>query len=484
MNCLGIDIGTQSLKVLILREGKVQLAQSARSYDFQTPQPGWAEQDPKLWLEALAQAVPEALSEAGLAPADIDGIGIAGQLDGCVAVDSQCPPQSNCLLWMDRRAQAQLPSFEALSRSQFREHTGQVMDASHMAAKISWLRENLDGLKGARFHQPTSFLVERLCGAFVFDHALASTTMLYKHASRSYDEDLLLAFGIDESSVPKVLGANEVAGALSDAGAKLTGLVPGIPVVVGTGDDFSTALGAGVVEPGPMLCVLGTAEVVAAVSRDAVIDTTGLVETHGYFDHYLLENPGWLSGGALLWLRRLLSIASDKELDALAAASGPGARGLTFIPALTGAMAPEWQAEARGCFYGLTNCHGPGDMARAVLEGCAFAMLDVRTRLRAMDVCDDEILIVGGGARSPLWAQIRADLCQARVWRDCDTESSAVGAALLAQSAIDGSVSLDQLATQFPRQRPCHDPDAALADAYQEAYRRYRLLFESLRPMW
>ncbi len=484
MNCLGIDIGTQSLKVVILRDGKTQLALSAHSYALQVPQPGWAEQDPRLWEQALAKAVPEALAEAGLVASDIDGLAIAGQLDGCLAVDAEGQPLSNCLVWMDRRAQDQLPSFDALSRGEFQDLTGQVMDASHMAAKICWLREHKEGLQDARFHQPTSYLVERLCGAFVYDRALASTTMLYNLSTRGYDEALLAAFGIDESSVPSVARANEIAGELSEEGARLCGLLPGTPVAVGTGDDFSTALGAGIVAPGPLLCVLGTAEVVGAVSHEALIDSRGLVETHGYLDHYLLENPGWLSGGALVWLRSLLSIANDKELDALAATSPPGARGLTFLPALTGAMAPEWQAKARACFYGLSNSHGKEDMARALLEGCAFAMRDVRTRLLALGVCDESILIVGGGARSQLWAQIRADLCQTTVERDEESESSAIGAALLAQSAIDTRVSLATLATQMPRKRKRQDPNPANAEAYEEAYQRYQLLFDSLRPMW
>jgi xylulokinase len=291
-------------------------------------------------------------------------------------------------------------------------------------------------------------------------------------------------FEIESSVVLQVARANGVAGVLSEDGARMCGLSAGIPVAVGTGDDFSTALGAGVVQPGTLLCVLGTAEVVASVSSEALVDAGKLVETHRYLGNYLLENPGWLSGGALVWLRSLLSIGTDKELDALASTVPPGCDGLTFIPALSGAMAPEWQASARACFYGLTNSHGPGHMARAVLEGCAFAMLDVRDRLLSMGVGEEAILIVGGGARSKLWAQIRADLCQAPVTRDEESETSAIGAALLAHSAIDSSASLASLAEGFPRSRDTTPPQAEHAQAYRRAYQRYQELFDSLRPMW
>jgi xylulokinase len=484
MNSLGIDIGTQSLKVVILRDGKELLAQSSQSYGMQTPQPGWAEQDPGVWEVALGKAVPEALIMAGLGKGDIDAIAVAGQLDGCVAVDAQGQALSPCLLWMDRRASAELPKLDAAGQHAFQKQSGLVMDASHMAAKIAWLKAHHPGLQSARFHQPTSYLVERLCGAFVFDHALASTTMLYDLGARQYDENLLKPFDIQLSQIPRVARANELAGTLSDQGAVLCGLLSGIPVAVGTGDDFSTALGAGVVEPGPLLCVLGTAEVVGSVSQSAMIDSTSLLETHGYLDHYLLENPGWLSGGALVWLRTLLSIDSDQELDALAKTAPPGCEGLTFIPALTGAMAPEWQANARACFYGLTNRHGPAHMARALLEGCAFAMLDVRTRLLEMGVGDGSVLLVGGGARSTLWAQIRADLCQVSVQRDEESESSAIGAALLAHSALDSKASLAKIAAEFPRTRHLVPAQPENAAAYQLAYQRYQQLFASLRPMW
>ncbi len=484
MHCLGIDIGTQSLKVVILKDGKEVLAQSSHRYGMLAPRPGWAEQDPKLWEQALSKAAPEALAVAGLQKHDIDAIAVAAQLDGCVAVDAKCQPLSDCLVWMDRRAIDELPKLNRAEERDFHERTGLVLDASHMAAKLRWLRVNQSGLQSARFHQPTSYLVERLCGAFIYDHALASTSMLYKLSDRAYDETLLRMFDIEPTVVPRVARAKEVAGMLSDEGARLCGLCPGISVAVGTGDDFSTALGAGVVKPGALLCVLGTAEVVASVSNEALVDAGALVETHGYLGNYLLENPGWLSGGALVWLRSLLSIGSDKELDSLAASAPPGCDGLTFIPALSGAMAPEWQAKARACFYGLTNSHGPGHMARALLEGCAFAMRDVRERLLEMGVGDGSILLVGGGARSVLWAQIRADLCQATVTRDEESENSAIGAALLAHSSIDKGASLTSLAEQFPRSRTTIDAQPEHAEAYRRAYQRYRELFDSLRPMW
>jgi xylulokinase len=219
-----------------------------------------------------------------------------------------------------------------------------------------------------------SYLVQRLTGAAVIDHALASTTMLYALDRRGFDPALLDLFEIDAAELPELAEAADRAGSLSGEGSALTGLPSGLPVAVGTGDDFSTPLGAGVVKPGQLTVILGTGEVIGAVHALPVIDESGLVETHAYpGGACFLENPGWLSGGAVAWLCDLLGIDGFGALDAAAAAAPIGAEGLSFIPALTGAMAPEWNADARGCFYGLTPSHGRSHFARALLEGCAFA---------------------------------------------------------------------------------------------------------------
>ena len=178
---------------------------------------------------------------------------------------------------MDRRAEAQAKVFDA---DELRRITGITRDATHMAAKIRWLKQEAPG--ASRFHQPVSYLVARLTGRQVFDRGLASTTMLYSLEARGYVPELLAAFGIDEAELPAIAEAEAPAGRLTPEGAALSGLPEGTVVAVGTGDDFSTPLGAGLMTPGRVACVLGTAEVVGALDESAKIDPAGLVETHGY----------------------------------------------------------------------------------------------------------------------------------------------------------------------------------------------------------
>jgi xylulokinase len=259
-----------------------------------------------------------------------------------------------------------------------------------------------------------------------------------------------------------------------------------ITVAVGTGDDFSTPLGAGVARPGIVANVLGTAEVTGALDPRPLIDPLGLVETHRYVgaDLNYIENPGWVCGGALEWLRALLSIPDFAEFDRRAAEVPPGCDGLLFLPALTGAMTPEWIAGARGCFYGLTPSHSAGHLARATLEGTAFGLRDVAGRLREMGVAADCVRLLGGGARSRLWAQIRADVTGLPVERSAIADSSAVGAALLAAVASGTMKDLASAASAVGAVAETIEPDKKNRSAYDDAYGRYRRLFQSLKPIF
>jgi len=484
---LGIDVGSQSLKAVLL-DDKLRPAGSGRStYGIDFPQPGWAEQSPALWEQGLGPAIAEALAAAGRKPGDVAALGIAGQLDGCIAVDAGGAALAPCLIWMDRRADEGLAGLRASPGNEFfRTRTGANLDGSHMAPKARWLLSHPRGAKPARFHQPVSYLVERLTGEAAMDHGIASTSLVYDLKSGGYAGDLLDLFGLRREQFPRIDRSEAVAGKLTQQGAALTGLPAGTPVAVGTGDDFSTPLGGGVASPGIVANILGTAEVTGALDPRPLIDPRGLVETHRYVggDLNYIENPGWVCGGALEWLRALLSIADFAAFDSRAAAIAPGCEGLLFLPALTGAMTPEWIAGARGCFYGLTPSHGAGHLARAALEGTAFGLKDVVDRLKEMGVAADRIRLLGGGARSRLWAQIRADVTGLPVERSAVADSSAVGAALLAAVASGRMKDLAAAASTIGAIAETIEPDRANRAAYDDAYARYRRLFDSLKPMY
>jgi len=480
---VGVDIGTQSLKVVVTGDDLALQGEASSAYRPSFPRPGWAEQDPRLWEQALAPTIGRALAVAGTTPRSVRALGICGQLDGCVAVDREGQALGPCIIWMDRRAEAEVAGLPA---ERVQGATGVILDATHMAAKARWLKRHAPERTAIRrFHQPVSYLVARLTGAHVFDHGLASTTMAYALGERRFDAGLLGLFDLEEDELPAIAEASDRAGTLHREGAALTGLPAGTPVAVGTGDDFSNPLGAGLVEPGKLACALGTAEVVGALHDHPTIDRRGLVETHGYVGgRFFIENPGWLAGGALAWFIETFRLRDAGELDRLAATAPAGSGGITFLPALSGAMAPEWIEAARGCFYGITSAHGTAHLARAVLEGCAFAMRDVLERLREMGVALGSILLLGGGARSPIWPQIRADLTGLPVAVPAIVDTSPLGAAVLAAVAAGVQPDLVEAARRIATEATIVEPDAARRSAYDDAYGAYLRLFDSLRPMF
>ncbi|MFZ5791740.1 MAG: xylulokinase [Pseudomonadota bacterium] len=485
---LGIDVGSQSLKAVLLDERLQPLGSGRRSYPIAFPRPGWAEQDPALWEAALGPAIAEALAAAGRKAGEVAAIGIAGQLDGCIPVDANGLALHPCLIWMDRRAEASLaPVRRCIAPERVRELTGANLDGGHMAPKMRWLLDEVPAAKAARlFHQPVSYLVARLTGEAAIDHGLASTSLVYGLAQGDWQAELMAAFGLAPRLLPPLRRSEEAAGRLGPEGARVTGLPQGLPVAVGTGDDFSTPLGGGVMEEGIVANVLGTAEVVGALDRRPLVDPSALTETHRYVGQgfYYIENPGWVSGGALEWLRAMLGIADFAAFDRLAGEAPPGADGLLFLPALGGAMTPEWIAGARGCFYGLTPAHGAAHMVRAVLEGNAFGLKDVVDALEAMGVAAGRLRLLGGGARSDLWAQIRADVTGLPAERARLADASAVGAAMLGGVAAGLLPDLGAAAALVGGADGAIEPDPERHRLYAEAHARYRRLFQSLKPMF
>jgi xylulokinase len=479
---LGIDIGTQSTKAVVVDDGLRPLGAGYVRYRPTHLRPGWVEEDPGLWLAALRPAIADALAAAGAQPRDVRAMGISGQLDGCIAADAGGRPLAPAIIWMDRRAADLL---QGIDPAVVRDQAGLVLDATHMAAKIAWfMRYPPDG-EVVTWHQPVSFVVEALTGRRVMDRGLASTTMLYGLRRGDWDAMLLGAFGVDPARLPDLADATDLAGELTAQGAELTGLQTGLPVAVGTGDDFSSPLGAGISAPGTASVTVGTAEIVSALSTQLAIDEEMLVETHAFPGGlYHMGNPGWLSGGAVRWLASVLNLASDTEISSLAASTQPGAESLTFLPALTGAMAPRWVAGARGAFYGLTPTHSRAHMARAVLEGTAFAMRDVIDRLRTLGVPIETIRFSGGGAASRVWAQMRADVMGLPVERLVGADTSAMGAAMLAAVADGGLADLAAAAALLSPPTDRVEPDASLRADYDAAYERYRALFEALTPLF
>lgn len=485
---IGCDVGSQSLKGVLIGPSGAIAATASAAYPLSHPRDVWAEQDATDWERALADVVGTLRHEAQLDPGDIGAVGLASQVDGVVAVDADTRPLRPAIVWMDRRAARQADAIRGrIDADAVRAITGLNLDAYHCAPKIAWIRDEEPAVADAAtgYLLPGSYLVARLTGERVVDHANASSTMAYDITSRAWSSRLLDLFELDAGELGRVADATEVAGCLTPRAAAELGLTTDCRVVVGTGDEHGAALGAGVVRPGIVCDIAGTAEPVGVAALEPVVDLTGLVETHGHADPraWFVENPGFVSGGSVRWYLDLVG-GDETRLDAEAATVPPGSAGLTFLPALAGSTTPRWDEHARGAFSGLALGHGRGALGRAVLEGCTFAMRDLVERLAELGLDSDEIRVVGGGARSDTWLQMKADVTGRVVRVLAVDEATALGAAYLAGTAVgifaDLDDAIDRLTTLDPKP---YEPIASVRDAYDDAYARYRAVFDALEPL-
>jgi xylulokinase len=485
---IGLDVGSQSVKGVLCDPDGRPRATAAYPYGMTHPASGWAEQDPAEWQAGIVSVVRTLLSNAALAPSEVGHIGLACQVDGVVAVDRKLRPLRPAIIWLDKRAVAQASRLvRGLGADAVFETTGLVADASHLAPKMMWLRDEEPEVfrESALLLPPAAYLLGWLTGRPLQDHANASSSLVYDIARRDWSEPLLQAAGLDPSSLAPIAAAHEIAGPLLGQVVAEIGLSSGCLAVVGTGDDHGAALGAGVVEPGLIVDVTGTAEPVGTVPPDLVLDSERLLETHAHAvdGAIFVENPGFVSGGSILWLAKVLD-ASQTEILSWAADAPAGADGVTFLPALSGATAPRWNDRMRGTFHGLSVNHDRRHLSRAVIEGCVYALRDITTRLETMGLPGGEIRVVGGGARSQLWLQAKADVCRLPVRPVLGPEPTALGGAMLAAVGAgrypDAVAAARQMALLGEE---CYEPEPGRFAGYDDGYLRYRRLFDAVEAI-
>jgi len=498
---IGCDVGSQGTNCALYSADGTLVASSYQAYDLSFPFPGAAEQDPDLWPAAVAAGVRELLDELPEGASAVKGLSFGSQLDGMVVCGNDARPLRPAMIWMDRRAERQAAAVaEKMSPADFYRRVGANLDSSHAVFKALWVRDEEPELwaMAATLMSPGTFVLKEIAGQVAVDYSNASSLALLDPRSRKWSPEVLAVVDLPETMLPEVAAATEPISTITTAFSEATGLDPGTVVTVGCGDEMAATLGAGVFEPGEVCDVVGTAEPVCAASSEPREDPTMLVECHPHADPdaWLLENPGFVSGGNLRWWRdQFAPIERGAEAEGLGDAYDllskeaeripPGAEGLVFLPCMQGAMAPEWNGAARGVFYGLTLAHSRAHMTRAILEGSAFALRDIVEAMVNAGLDVRRLTIVGGGAKGPLWRQIKADVTGLPVRVPTSVETTATGAAILAAVGAGIHPSVGAAVEAFVSYRPEeHQPDPGVREAYDEAYVRYRKVYASLKPVF
>lgn len=418
---LAVDVGTSVTKVLVFdKNGRVH-ATCRVSYPTQRPQLGWAEQDPNSWWLAVCQAMRAVTRRLRTSKMNIEGIGLTGQMHGLVLLGREGKPLIPCLIWMDRRAENYPQKlYEQVDQKTLLFRTGNLAIPAFPAVKLLWVKEKLPHIykKTRWILMPKDYIGYRLTGEIATDPTDASGTLLYNLHHHVWDDDLLTAIGIPRKSLPPIKSSTSVLGKVKAQAAKDLLVPAGTPVVMGAGDLATSALGVGVVTSERVGLILGTAGQILFTLNEYPSQLLGKFYcfAHAIPSSFLGLGTLPTGGAAIAWLARITNPLGSpqknniKTLLSLAELARPGADGLFFLPYLAGTGTPHMDYTAKGAFLGLTEAHGQAQIVRAVLEGVGYAMRESLQLLWDLGVCQKEIMVAGGSARSKAFVQILADI--------------------------------------------------------------------------
>jgi xylulokinase len=481
---LGVDVGTSGTRALaVTTEGEL-VAEANAPHELLTPRPGWTEQQPADWWQAAKTVLAEVVAATD---DEIVGLGLTGQMHGSVFLDASDAVIRPALLWNDQRTEAECAEItERVGADRLLELAGNPALTGFQAPKILWLRHHEPDAyaRVASVLLPKDYVRLELTGTRATDASDASGTLLLDVRARDWSAEILDALEIPRAWLPTVHEGPEATATVRDAVADELGLPRGLPVAAGGGDNAAAAVGVGVVREGAVSTSIGTSGVLFA-HRDAFTrDPSGRVHAfcHAVPGAFHLMAVTLSAGGSLSWWRERLGGGADFEtLVAEAAAVEPGAEGLVFLPYLTGERSPHLDAQARGGFVGLTVRHGRGHLTRAVMEGVAFSMRDGLEVMRGLGTPDDDLRAVGGGARSPLWLGLQADVYGRPVRRTLIDEGPAYGAALLGGVAAGVFADVEDASARVRLREEVTEPDPERARRYDELYAVYASLYPALR---
>lgn len=475
---IGIDIGTTSVKSVLVDEAGLLVGTASRPLSVSRPHPGWSEQDPEDWWNAVVATLDRLSADHPAAMSAAEGIGLSGQQHGATLLDADHRVLRPAILWNDGRSADECLDIEAACPGA-RAITGNVAMAGFTAPKVLWVRRHEPDVYAriTKVLLPKDFVRFRLTGTFFSDMSDASGTYWLDVARRDWSDALLAATGLDRSHMPALAEGTDPTGFLKAELCVRWGIAK-LPVVAGgAGDNAASACGIGAVNPGSAFLSLGTSGVMFVSNAQFAPNTAGAVHA---FCHALPNT--WHQMGVILsatdslnWLSRILDTPAPILSGALGSSvSAPSP--VLFLPYLSGERTPWNDATARGVFVGLSQSTDRAALTQAVLEGVAFAFRDCLRVLGDAGTAVSRAFVVGGGTHSMLWLKIMASVLDRPLdlGNEADVGAS-LGAARLGMAAARSGDPARFM--QPPRIETTVDPDPALVPRYAETYERYRLLY-------
>ncbi len=492
---LGIDIGTSACKAAVFDLKGDILAESTRTYNVYYPLPGFAEQNPDEWWKEICAAITKTLKDSGIPPESIAGIGVAGQSWSAVPVDKNGKALHNTPIWMDTRAsQIAEKTVERLGFDRIFQISGNSFQPTYSTPKILWFKESKPDVYNStyKFLQSNSYIVYKLTGIMTQDICQGYGLHMFGIKTGRYDEALCEDMGIDMDKLPGIFACHDVVGEVTGAAALETGLKTGTPVVAGGLDAACGTLGAGVFEKGQTQEQGGQAGGMSICTGEAISHPKLILSFHVIPSLWLLQGGTVGGGGTIKWFRQELGAFEEMEekkrginafkiMDEEASKIAHGSEGLIFLPYMAGERSPIWDKNARGVFFGLGYGKTRAHMIRAVLEGCAYALLHNLKTAEEAGIRVDGLLAMGGAANSRLWTQIKADVTGKIIKVPASDTATTLGAAILAGIGTGQYKSFKEAIERTVHITRVHEPNTKNYKKYQQQFQLYLEIYEKLK---
>ncbi len=492
---LGIDVGTTGAKAALFDLNGRLHGLGQAEYPLHHPHPGWAEQDPEDWWRAVCIAVRAAL--AGHSASRVAGLAVSSQAPTLLALDAAGQPLRPALIWMDRRADAEAGYLaDFFGHGEIERITGNRPDAFYVAPKLLWLRQHEPAVFDAArlFVQANGYIAFRMTGRHSLDTVHGGLLQLRDHRRNAWSLPLCQAVGVSPDHFPPILPGHTLLGEVTAAASEACGLRQGTPVMVGAVDGAAAAVEAGAVDDGIAAEMTGTSTVLLMPNAAGIVEPAFIAMPHAIPGLTLLLGAMAASGASLRWFRDQFGVrpeAADDSpghsanaydlLTAEAAQVKPGSDGVLFLPYMMGERAPIWHSSARGVFFGLSLSTPRGALVRAILEGAAFGLRHNLEGARQAGVKVSELRSVGGGAASPLWNQIKADVLGIPVLLPQASVGAPFGDAVLVGMGLGLFADPRQVLRDLVRIDARFDPDPDRHALYDQLYPIFRDLYEHLR---
>ena len=484
---IGVDLGTSSMKLLLMdKEGQIKHVVS-REYPLEFPNPGWSQQAPQDWKKAVMEGIPQLL--AGFDGSQVAGIGCGGQMHGLVVLDAEDNVIRPAILWNDGRTAKQVDYLNnVITKEKLAEMTANIAFAGFTAPKVLWVKENEpeNFAKIDKLMLPKDYVNYILTGVHACDYSDASGMLLLDVKNKCWSKEMLEICGMTEAQMPKLFESYECIGTVKPEIAKILGISENVKVAAGAGDNAAAAVGTGVVGEGGCNISLGTSGTVFISSKSFSELNNNAIHN---FDHadggYHLMGVVLSAASCNKWLMDDILQTKDYAAEQVPITDDKlGENHTFFLPYLMGERSPINDTNARGTFIGMTMDTTRADLVQAVLEGVAFAIRDSVEIARSLGITVNSSKVCGGGAKSPLWKKIMANVLNAKLESPVSEQGPGMGGAMLAMVACGEYASVQEVCDKFVKVASIVEPEPELVAKYEKRYQQFKAIYPACKALF